>query len=157
MSIKRLTKQLNELLDMIENESCYLLTVYRFYEDKEIPVDSLKFNSFEEAFEYQKEHEGFDKRMELRKLNSLSEELDNESKIQLKLYRTDTGYFLENGEPHEIYPIDGSKDSIDIAVNEFLEDEYLYNSDREVLSLATKWLSFDPAECVGEVEVTLIF
>ena len=156
--LKALSKELNELLDMVDNNSCYVVTIYKVLDEDYIPIDSKKFNSFKDASEYRDKKEAEDKYINITRVNSLDEVLETQKKEVFNLTLTEDGYYLTNDtDRYQIYPYDKQKENITEAINDFIEDEYIYTIDKEIHSSALKWVDFDPIECSGIIEIILFF
>lgn len=158
MSIRRLSQELDELIDMMDNNSCYVVTIFNIMDEEYIQIDSKKFNSFKEASDYKNEKDRIDRFIQISKLNSLEEAVNTQDKIIFNLIRDEYGYYLSESEnKYQIYPFDGTKDNINEAIKDFLEYEYMYCLDKDISASSIKWLDYDNIDCVGEIEVTLFY
>ena len=156
--LKALSKELNELLDMVDNNSCYVVTIYKVLDEDYIPIDSKKFNSFKDASEYRDKKESEDKYINISRINSLDEVLETQKKEVFNIALNEDGYYLYNNtSKYQIYPYDKQKENITEAINDFIEDEYSYSINKEVHSSVLKWVDFDPIECSGIIEIILFF
>ena len=155
MGLKKLTEELNDIMNKLD-DACYIVNVYKQVNEDFEFINSKKFNSFKDASDYKNSINSSNVIMNILKLD-LSEEYNNPEKVVFDFSQEETGYYLTLfDEKYQIYPIDNRKDNITNAILEFLENEYRYESDKEINSVSVSWLNFDPLEIKGKIEVSFL-
>lgn len=154
MKLSKLSEELNNLIDMIDNNFCYVVTSYKPFNDSYKVIDSIKFNTFNEAYNY-KDSVKDDVLVTISKTSSLEETMENQKSLIFKLTMNETGYYLTSDDNiYQIYPENKQKFSVTEAIKNFVEDELIYEYD-SIISSSVKWLDFSDYDCTGTVEIIL--